>query len=168
VKTLKTSFSLQGEKILGITFSHGFMSDLQLVLRVHGPNAAQEEVFRHASQIKNLLEKNLDVQLVPESESIGRAITEGVEKKAEPITMAAIALAFVSGGAAKAVIDAIRALSGRARDSAFEYDITVDDKSAKISLKADHLTQTQATAFLEKLDTTAELLRKLRPPAAQD
>ena len=134
------------------------MSKTRATLQLVSSSLPSEEVHRQVSNIKRLLNAEPSVEILPVAKS--GAPHEGHELKADAASLSALAMAFISGGAAGALINAIRAISQSARDSDIEYSIDLGDETGKLELKAKKLTSEQATEVIERWDKLLALLSK--------
>ena len=108
---------------------------------------APAEALQAASKIRRLLNQSDNVEML--AVTSGAAVGRGLEARAEPVTMTAIAIALLSSAATTAVINAIRAVHPNSKDTNIEYNLELADEKGKLTLKASNLTRDQATSVLD-------------------
>ena len=130
------------------------------------------ESMQQAARLKTLLAGNQAITVLGGPAKISPT-SEGVEARADPVTLTAIALAFFTSGAAKAtaeairdavstLISAIKASDPAARTSRVHYVIEDTTTGHKVELDATDLTKEQVDKALE----IEALLRRSLAPAA--
>ena len=122
-------------------------------LAVHSSATADEDPIRIINDLKELLRDNETIKIRQIATADGNV---SVESRAEPVSLTAIALAFVSGGALRALIEAFVAVSRNARTSSVEYDLELADGDGKLSLKTTNLTSGQTASVLEQWNAMLE------------
>ena len=130
------------------------MSQIKISITPTADVGTIEDVYQRISKMRALLAGNDDIALSRPQIEMDRS--SGLEQKAEPVTMTALMMAFITGGAATALIAAIRAVHPSSRDSSVEYSLELNDGRGKLNLKAANLTRDQTTAVLEKWSALAE------------
>jgi hypothetical protein len=115
---------------------------MQMSLTLSSTTVPQDDLYQVASNLRNQLTDLPELRFVSPPESKPTR-TASIEDKAEPITLLTIALALITSGALKAVIDAIRSVEPDARDGAISYEVGLHDGSGKVKLDAKGLTRTQ-------------------------
>ncbi|HYH65038.1 MAG TPA: hypothetical protein VD866_10120 [Urbifossiella sp.] len=132
---------------------------MNYVLTVRSADGRDDEVLRQVANLRGLLtDKDLHVVGRPAATADG----PGVESKADPVTLGAVVLAFLSGGAVASVqairevvaklIDAVSASHPASKTAAVEYELAVsaggETRSVKFKgqqLNAGQVDATQAT-----------------------
>lgn len=126
------------------------MSRMRANLQLVSSEVPDEEIYRHVANIKQLLHSEPSIEVL--SATKPESASEGHEEKSDVVSLSALAMAFISGGAAGALINAIRATSQSARDSEIEYSIDLGDDTGKLELKAKNLTAQQTTDIIGRWD----------------
>jgi hypothetical protein len=127
------------------------MNKARATLSMVSNKLTAEDLHRRTANIRSLLVDSVEIQVLDRTcnAAIGNS---SFETKLEPVTLTALAMAFLSGGAATALINAIRAVHPTSRDSSVEYNLDLAEEKGKLQLKATNLTRDQTTLLLEKWD----------------
>jgi hypothetical protein len=72
------------------------------------------------------------------------------EVRADPVTLAAIGLAFITSGTAVAIVNALRAIHSGTHDSKIDYTIKVNN--CEYSFSGDKLADKQSNAVLRHIE----------------
>jgi len=109
-----------------------------------------EDIVVCVNNIKRLLNNNDDLKLINKSRE--NPLPEDIESKSDPITLSAIALAFLSGGAATALINAISSALSSTHNTSLSFKVTDPATGREISFSAENLNIDQVSKQLDDFD----------------
>ena len=126
---------------------------MNITLEISSNERDSTQLMRQMNNIHNLLlrENAIIVRGHPVQEQ--RKATQ-TEEKAEPVTLTALILGFVTSGAAAALIHAIIASSPDARLSSITYRLFGDDGKTIKEFDGTCLTQKQVDHLIESVEQT--------------
>jgi hypothetical protein len=117
-------------------------------LTITSIDEADETPSQLAKNLQGLLAESGELKIAPVARE--HVDMNDIESRAEPITLSALAISFITSGAITALIGALKAMYLGTRATDIEYSIELSDGGGKLSLKTSNLSKAEATRVLEQ------------------
>jgi hypothetical protein len=124
---------------------------MQVTIQFASTTLPDNKLCQEAQWLRNLLDRDRQHFRVESGPAPPPAPDPAGEARSPGVALTAILVAFLQTGAAKALVEAVRALFGRARDTDFEITITPPGAGA-VHIKGTHFTKEQADALIRLLE----------------